>query len=47
MFCMLKKKNISYPVLKHNSKREKEVIVLIISNREEWYYLTVKKYLHY
>ena len=49
---MLKKKNI-YPayVSKHNSNREKQVILLIIPNGEgreaksegRWHYLAVKK----
>ena len=45
MFYMLKKKKI-YPayVSKHNSNREEQVILLIISNREKIrYYLAVKK----
>ena len=41
MFCMLK----IYPayVLKLNSSREKQVILLIIQNGEKWHYLAVKK----
>ena len=44
MFCMLKKKKI-YPayVSKHNSNREKQLILLAISNGEKWNYLEVKK----
>ena len=43
MFCMLKiKKNPAY-VSKHNSNREKQVILLIIRNGEKWHYLAVKK----
>ena len=44
MFCMLKKKKI-YPayVSKHNSNREKQLILLTISNGEKWNYLVVKK----
>ena len=45
MFCMLKKEKI-YPayVSKHNSNHEKQVILLMISNREkQWHYLAVKK----
>ena len=54
MFCTLKKKKI-YPayVSKHNSKREKHVILLNISDggtceaksegRRQWHYLSVKK----
>ena len=36
MFCILKQKNI-YPsyVSKHNSNREKQVILLMISNGEK------------
>ena len=43
MFCMLQKKKI-YPgyVSKHNSNWEKQVILLIIQNEEEWHYLAVK-----
>ena len=45
MFFMLKKKKI-YPayVSKHNSNREKQVILLMISNGEKWHYLTLKKF---
>ena len=32
-------------VSKHNSNREKQVIILIISNGEKWHYLAVKKLL--
>ena len=45
MFCMLKKKKI-YPayVSKLNSNREKQVILLMISNGERrWHYFAVKK----
>ena len=45
MICMLKKKKI-YPayVSKHNSNREKQVFLLIISNGDkQWHYLAVKK----
>lgn len=28
---------------KHNSKHEDQVILLIVSNKGEWHYLTVKK----
>ena len=43
------KKEKIYPayVLKHNSNREKQVIFLMIPNGEGWYYLAVKKLLHY
>ena len=27
----------------HNSKGEKQVILLMIQNKEEWHYLTIKK----
>ena len=43
MFCMLNKKNISCLCLKHNSNCEKQVILLIITNEEGWYYLAGKK----
>ena len=37
MFCMLEK-NISLAyVSKRNSNREKQVIILMISNREKWH----------
>ena len=45
MFCMLKKKKI-YPgyVSKYNSNREKQVVLLMISNGEkQWHYLAVKR----
>ena len=32
---------------KHNLTREKQVILLMISNGETWHYLTVKNYLVY
>ena len=46
MFCILKKKKI-YPayVSKHNSNREKQVILLMIPTGEGWHYLAVKKLL--
>ena len=53
MFCMLKMKKHPAYVSKHNSNHEKQVILLIISNREThkaksegwqlWHYLAVKK----
>ena len=44
MFCMVKKKKIHPPyVSKHNSDHEKQVILLMILNREGWRYLAVKK----
>ena len=48
MFCMLKKGKI-YPayVSRNNSNREKQVITLMISNWEGWYYLAVKKKTNY
>ena len=44
MFYLLKKKKI-YPadVSKHDSNREKQVIILMIPNGEGWHYLAVKK----
>ena len=44
MFCMLKKGKL-YPayVSRNNSNREKQVITLMISNWEGWYYLAVKE----
>ena len=46
MFCMLKKeKNIYLAyVSKCNSNCEKQVILLMNSNREKWYYLAVKTF---
>ena len=36
MFCMLKRENISYTyVLKHNSNREKQIILLMIPKGEK------------
>ena len=44
MFCILKKKKKYVPyVSKHNSNREKQVILLMITNGEGWYYLAAKK----
>ena len=45
MFCILKKQNPAYPdySIKHNSNREKQVILLMTSNREKWHYLAGKK----
>ena len=45
MLCMLKKKKIySGYVSKYNSNREKQVVLLMISNGEkQWHYLAVKK----
>ena len=43
--CMLKKEKYIYLayVSKQNSKREKQLIRLMISNEEGWHYLAVKK----
>ena len=43
MFCMLKRKNI-YPAYdpKYYSNHEKQVIPLMIPNREGWHYLARK-----
>ena len=44
MFCMLKKKRyILLYVSKHNSNREKQVILLMIPTGKGLYYLAVKK----
>ena len=43
MFCMLQKNIYSVYVSKHKSKREKQVILLMIPNAEEWHYIAVKK----
>ena len=47
MFCKLKKSEL-YPdyVSKHNSNREKQVIIIMISNEEGWHYIAVKNNLH-
>ena len=37
-----KNKNLVY-VLKHSSKRKKEIIILMIPNGERWYYILIKK----
>ena len=43
-----KKENIHLVyVSEQNSKRDKKIILLMISNRERWHYFAVKKYLHY
>ena len=44
MFCLLKKKKI-YPayISKYNWNLEKQVIFLMIPNREGWHYLAVRK----
>ena len=46
---MYAKKEQIYPayVSKHNSNREKQVIVLTITDGEKWHYLAVKNYQHY
>ena len=43
------KKEKIYPahVSKHNSNREKPVILLVILNRKRWHYLAVNIYQHY
>ena len=33
--------------LKHNLTREKQIILLMITNGENWHYLVVKNYLDY
>ena len=44
MFFLLKKKKYPANVSKHNSNREKQVILLTISNGEKlWHYLAMKK----
>ena len=48
---ILKKQKQIYPahISKHNLTREKQIIPLMILNKEKegWNYLAVKKYLHY
>ena len=48
MFCRLKQKK-TYPayVSKHNSNREKQVILLMIPNGGGWHYVVVKSHQHY
>ena len=48
MYCIQKKKKI-YPVYvsKHNSNREKQVILLMIPNEEGWCYIAVQNYQYY
>ena len=41
-----KKIHVAYN-LKHNLNREKQVILLMLSNGENWHYLVVKSYLDY
>ena len=45
MFCILKKEKISPAyVSKHNSNHEKQILLLMILNRQGWWhYLAVKK----
>ena len=49
MCCMLKKEKIfAAYVSKYNSSREKQTILLMISNGEkQWPYFAVKSYHHY
>ena len=49
MFCMLKKKKIYLGyVSKHNSNCKKQVVLLMISNREkQWRYFQSKNYQHH
>ena len=43
IFSVLKKKKL-YPafVSKYNSKSKKQIMVIMIPNREGWHYLTIK-----
>ena len=41
VFYAKKEKIYPFYVSKHNTNREKQVILLMISNREGWYYLAV------
>ena len=45
MFYVLKKRKNIYPtyVSKHNSNREKQVILLMILNVKKWHYLAIIK----
>ena len=49
MFCIQKRKNyilLLFQNITQNS--EKQIIILVISNREQqWHYLAVKNYQHY
>ena len=46
IFSVLKKKTL-YPafVSNYNSKSKKQIMAIMIPNREEWHYLTIKKLL--
>ena len=46
LYARKEKINPAY-VSKYNSNCEKEVILLMISNREKWHYLAVKNYWYY
>ena len=43
MFCMPKMIKYILLTFQNNSKREKQVILLMIPNKESWYYIAVKK----
>ena len=43
MSHMLKKMNISADISEHNLNHEKQIILLVLPNREGWHYLAVKK----
>ena len=44
MLSMLKMKKVHHAyVSKHDSKREKKILLLMISNKEGWHYIAVKK----
>ena len=43
LYAKNKKKKFPGYVSKHNSNREKQVILLMIQNGEKWHYLAVRK----
>ena len=47
MLCILKMKNITCLRFKHNSKCEKQIILLMIPKGEWWHYTAVKNDQHY
>ena len=44
LYAKKEKKHLPY-FPKHNSKHEKQVILLMIPNREEWHYISAKKFI--
>ena len=46
IFCILNVLYLAY-ISKHNSNKEKQFILSMIPNREEWHYLPIKNYHYY